>query len=128
MRTNPPTCTITMSKRKSARIRLCRLRMVTVRSTFMGGGGEADDSNGRPHEQSQDAARPRAPDTELAIEGQTCPLPPPSIARPSKVSDNRARFSQLDRHATLPWMGTCAAELSVKLPRRERRNCLRCAR
>jgi len=59
----------------------------------MGGGEEADDSNARPHEQSQHAARPRASDTELAIEVQRCPLPPPSIARPSKVSDKRARFS-----------------------------------
>jgi hypothetical protein len=59
--------------------------MVTVRSTFMGGVDVADVSNARPHEQSQDAAHPRASDKELAIEAEACLRPPPSIARPSNV-------------------------------------------
>jgi len=54
----------------------------------MGGGDAADDSNARPREQSQDEAHSRASDKALAIEVQACLRPPPSIARPSKPSDN----------------------------------------
>ena len=55
-----PTCTMTISKRKSARILLCRLRIGMARSVFIGSVSGEKDSSARSRDWQQGTARPRA--------------------------------------------------------------------